>query len=73
MKDYPENLHIIRTALVKEGHVPSDHSVALPTDLVLLCLDYIKIDAKETDAEAFDALCKRLKEHFMGDNALTRP
>ena len=72
MKDYPENLHIIRTASVKEGLIPCE-GAEIPAHLLSICIDYLKIDAKETDAEVFDALCKRLKEHFIGDNALTLP
>ena len=69
MKDYPENLHIIRTASVKEGLIPCE-GAEIPAHLLSICIDYLKIDANETDAEAFDALCKRLREHFHVENPL---
>lgn len=57
-------INISTTALKKCGLIDGRTDCRPPSDLISLCVSYLSIDEKQTKAEMFDALCKRLEDHF---------
>lgn len=57
-------INISTTALKKCGLIGGVADCDPPSDLISLCVSYLSIDEKQTKAEMFDSLCKRLEEHF---------
>lgn len=68
-----EILVISTTALCKCRLILPEYEP--PKDLLDICFRYITIDEKQTKAEIFDALCKRLMDHFLPkeENSIDTP